>query len=96
MTGDGLVFGDVYGSPLSPSTVSHAFGDICWKAAISGIRFHDLGHTHATMLYEQGVPDKVISERLGHSSIAITLSIYAHLRSGTQKDYINKFTLTRK
>ena len=42
-------------------------------------------------LYEQGVPDKVISERLGHSSIAITLSIYAHLRSGTQKDYINKF-----
>ena len=50
MTGDDLVFGDVYGSPLSPSTVSHAFGDICRKAAINEIRFHDLRHTHAIML----------------------------------------------
>ena len=50
MTGDDLVFGEVYGSPLSPSTVSHAFGDICRKAAINGIRFQDLRHTHAIVL----------------------------------------------
>ena len=85
MTGDGLVFGDVYGSPLSPSTVSHAFGDICWKAAISGIRFHDLGHAHATMLMKQGTSPKVVQERLGHSSISVTLDIYSHVIPGMQE-----------
>jgi integrase len=53
ISGDDLVFGDVYGNPLSPSTVSHAFGDICRKIGISGIRFHDLRHTHATLLMKQ-------------------------------------------
>ena len=83
--GDDLVFGAVHGAPLSPSTVSHAFGDICKKAGISGIRFHDLRHTHATLLMKQGTSPKVVQERLGHSSISVTLDIYSHVVPGMQE-----------
>ena len=85
VSGDDLVFGDVYGSPLSPNTVSHAFRDICKKAEIDGIRFHDLRHTHATMLMKQGINPKVVQERLGHSSISVTLDIYSHVVPGMQE-----------
>ena len=85
ISGDDLVFGDVHGAPLSPSTVSHAFGDICKKAGISGIRFHDLRHTHATLLMKQGTSPKVVQERLGHSSISVTLDIYSHVVPGMQE-----------
>jgi len=44
-------------------------GDICRKAAIDGIRFHDLRHTHATLLMKQGTNPKVVQESLGHSRI---------------------------
>ena len=59
--------------------------DICGKAAISGIRFHDLRHTHATMLMKQGVNPKVVQERLGHSSISVTLDVYSHVVPGMQE-----------
>lgn len=80
-----LVFANVDGSPLSPSTVSHAFGDICKKAGIGGIRFHDLRHTHATMLMKRGTFPKVVQERLGHSSFAITMDVYSHVVPGMQE-----------
>ncbi len=50
-----------------------------------GIRFHDLRHTCATLLLEAGVHPKVVQERLGHSSIAITLDIYSHVTQGMQE-----------
>jgi integrase len=85
VTGDDLVFGDIYGGPFSPSTVSHAFGDICKKTGISGIRFHDLRHTDATLLMKQGTSPKVVQERLGHSSISVTLDIYPQFVPGMQE-----------
>ena len=75
----------VPGGPLSPNTVSHSFRDICRKAGIDGIRFHDLRHTHATMLMKQGVNPKVVQERLGHSTISVTLDIYSHVVPGMQE-----------
>jgi integrase len=65
--------------------VSHAFGDICRKAEINGIRFHDLRHTHATILMKQGINPKIVQERLGHSSISVTLDVYSHVVSGMQE-----------
>ena len=50
------------------------------------LRFHDLRHTHATQLLKQGVHPKIVSERLGHTKIAITLDLYSHVMPGMQED----------
>ncbi|GAI62264.1 unnamed protein product, partial [marine sediment metagenome] len=49
------------------------------------IRFHDLRHTHATLMLKQGVHPKIVSERLGHSSVAITMDTYSHVIPGLQE-----------
>ena len=85
LTEDDLVFANFDGSPLSPSTVSHAFGDLCKKAGIEGIRFHDLRHTMATLMMKRGTNPKIVQERLGHSSIAVTMDIYSHVVPGMQE-----------
>jgi hypothetical protein len=46
------------------------------------IRFHDLRHTHASLLIMDGVPVKVVSERLGHANVAFTMHTYQHLLPG--------------
>ncbi len=58
---------------------------------ISGIRLHDLRHTHATLMLRQGVHPKVVSERLGHSSVAITLDTYSHVLPGIQAAAAQRF-----
>ncbi|MDP9364334.1 MAG: tyrosine-type recombinase/integrase, partial [Chloroflexota bacterium] len=55
-------------------------------AGVPVLRFHDLRHTGATLLIANGVPAKVVAERLGHASIAITLDLYAHVQEGMQRD----------
>jgi integrase len=54
------------------------------------IRFHDLRHTHATQLLKAGVHPEVVSERLGHASIRITLDTYSHVMPGMQEDAAEK------
>ncbi|RUV56018.1 MAG: integrase [Mesorhizobium sp.] len=56
------------------------------KTALPRIRFHDLRHTHATQMLSAGVHPKVASERLGHSTIGITLDLYSHVMPGMQAD----------
>ncbi|RWE84460.1 tyrosine-type recombinase/integrase [Mesorhizobium sp.] len=56
------------------------------KTALPRIRFHDLRHTHATQTLSAGVHPKVASERLGHSTIGITLDLYSHVMPGMQAD----------
>jgi integrase len=82
---DDLVFCNVDGTPLSPSTVSHAFLDITRKAGIKNIRLHDLRHSHASLMLKQNVHPKIVQERLGHSTIAITLDLYSHITPGLQE-----------
>lgn len=58
-----------------------------WMRLLEGldlprIRFHDLRHTHATQLLAAGVHPKIASERLGHSTIGITLDLYSHVMPG--------------
>src|SRR5690606_35536416 len=55
------------------------------------IRFHDLRHTHATMLLRAGVPVKVVSERLGHASPGFTLNVYQHVLPGMQAEAAEVF-----
>lgn len=50
------------------------------------IRLHDLRHTHATLALEAGVHPKIVQERLGHSSISITLDLYSHATDNMQAE----------
>ncbi len=81
-----LAFCDELGQELSPPAVSQAFRPACVRAGVPGIRFHDLRHTHACLLLRVGVNPKVVSERLGHSSVAFTLDTYAHAMPGMQPE----------
>nr|WP_235190067.1 site-specific integrase [Bacillus gaemokensis] len=62
------------------------------KSGIKDIRFHDLRHTHAILLLKQGVHPKVVSERLGHKDIYITLNRYSHVLPGMQEAAIKMFS----
>jgi len=85
LTGQDLVFAHPDGSPLDPSTITHAFGKLIKKAGLPHIRFHDLRHTHATLMLKWGVHPKIVSERLGHANIGITLDTYSHVVPGLQE-----------
>ena len=65
--------------------VSHDFAIIAKNAGIEGVRFYDLRHTFASLMLMHGTPAKVISEALGHVSVAFTLQTYAHVLSGMQE-----------
>jgi integrase len=67
------------GTPVNPGNVSRSFQALVKASGLRRIRVHDLRHTHATMLLKAGVSAKVVSERLGHASIAITLDTYSHV-----------------
>jgi integrase len=53
-------------------------------------RFHDLRHSHASQLLKAGVHPKVVSERLGHAGIGITLDTYSHVLPGLQEDAVQR------
>lgn len=82
----GLVFCREDGSLLRPAWVSRRFEQLRAEAELRRIRFHDLRHAWASLAIEQGVPAKVIQERLGHASIAITMDVYGHLLEGLDRD----------
>lgn len=82
----GLVFTRPDGKPLHPHTVSQAFGRAQRHVDVSPIRFHDLRHTHASLLLRDRVPIKVVSERLGHANPAFTMTTYQHVIPGMQED----------
>ena len=67
------------GTPVNPANVRRSFDLIVKRAGLRRITPHGLRHTHATMLLKQGVPAKVVSERLGHASTGITLDTYSHV-----------------
>lgn len=84
--GDSFVVAQVDGSPLQPRSITHEWVRIIGKTTLPRIRFHGLRHTHATQLLANGVHPKVASERLGHSTIGITLDLYSHVMPGMQAD----------
>lgn len=75
----GLVFPGEHGQLRPPMEVTTRFRALVRRAPVPVIRFHDLRHTHATLLLAAGVPVKVVSERLGHAKVGMTLDVYAHV-----------------
>jgi integrase len=76
----GVVFVDTQGGYLRNSNLrNHSFQPILQRAGLPSIRLYDLRHTCATLLLLADVPAKVVSERLGHSTITLTLDTYSHV-----------------
>jgi integrase len=74
------------GEPVQPRSLTHAFEIFLRKQGLARVRLHDLRHTHATHMLAAGVHPKIAQERLGHSSVAITLDLYSHVLPGLQAD----------
>jgi len=88
--GNDLVMCTPSGTPINTANVRRSLNALIKKAAVPKIRFHDLRHTHATLLLAKGVNVKVISEQLGHSNIKITLDTYSHVLPTMEEDAVNK------
>lgn len=82
----GLVFTREDGRPLRPEYVTRHFQQLAETAGLPVIRLHDLRHTNASLALAAGVDLKVVSERLGHSQLAITADLYTHVSRGLGKD----------
>jgi integrase len=89
--GPGLVFTTSTGRPISPRNVLRHFKGVIEKSGLPEIRFHDLRHTHATLLLAAGVHPKVVQERLGHSQISLTLDTYSHVIPSLQTEAADQF-----
>lgn len=85
-----LVFNNL-GKPVLPLTVSHAWSKLVKKTGLKYIRLHDARHSHASLLLKQGIHPKIVQERLGHSSIVITLDTYSHVTPGLQEKAALRF-----
>jgi integrase len=81
-----LVFCTRRGRPLLARNVYRAFKGLLDKGALLDVRFHDLRHTCATLLLGSRVNPKVVSEMLGHATVAITLDIYSHVSPDMEQD----------
>lgn len=78
------------GKPMIPRNFRKEFYHLTEKIGLPKIRFHDLRHTHATILIQQNVNVKLISERLGHADIETTLNTYSHVLPDMQKSVSDK------
>jgi len=86
-TDHGLVFTDAFGEPLPGSRITERrLRPVLRQASLPLIRFHDLRHTAATLMLTASVHPKVVSEMLGHSSVAITLDRYSHVIPTMQEE----------
>lgn len=83
---DGLVCAREDGEPKQPSSLTHEFAYLIGRVAVPRVRFHDLRHSHATQLLAAGVHPKIVQERLGHSTITVTMDLYSHVSETMQSD----------
>lgn len=87
----GLVFCHVDGKIFRPTGINRPFRHYIELAGVPKIRFHDLRHTHATLLLEMNVNPKIVADRLGHATVKITLDTYSHASIGIQSDVASLF-----
>jgi integrase len=91
-----MVFAQETGEFVHPQGVNGLFNRFIEQSGLPHIRFHDLRHTHATILLSMGVNPKIVAERLGHSSVQITLDTYSHVLPSMKKDLSEQFSKAMK
>lgn len=94
----GLTFATPLGTPIDPSNLRRAWADILADAGVGHLRWHDLRHGCATLMLSAGVHPKIVSERLGHSGVGITLNLYSHVTPTMQRqaaDNLEKLIASR-
>jgi integrase len=87
----GLIVDRGDGAPVNPDSLSSGWRRFLKTHGLPQIRFHDLRHAHATLMLIQGVHPKVVSERLGHASVGITLDTYSHVLPAMQSEAVEAF-----
>jgi integrase len=88
VSGDSFVYAQPDGSPIKPGSITNEWKRLVAKHALPHIRFHDLRHTHATAMLASGIHPKIAQERLGHSSISVTMDLYSHVMPNMQSDAV--------
>jgi integrase len=78
------------GQPLQPRSLTHAFVRFIRQHGLPQIRLHDLRHSHATAMLAAGVHPKIAQERLGHSSVSVTIDLYSHVLPGMQAEAVSR------
>jgi integrase len=81
----GLIFASEIGTPMDPDNFSRSFSRLCLRAGLGHWHPHELRHSGASLMLAQGTPLHVVSEVLGHASIAITKDVYGHLLEGDKR-----------
>lgn len=79
------------GKPIDPYNLILTFDKHVEKAGVKRLSLHGLRHTNATILMREGINPKIVSERLGHANVAITLDLYLHTDLEMQKRTANRF-----
>ena len=86
-----LVFPGEFGRLLNPMALTKTLEHAGKRVGANGIRLHDLRHFHASLLLQSGQSPVLVSKRLGHSTVSMTLDIYGHLMPGWQKEAAEVF-----
>lgn len=80
------------GTPIEPRNINRTFDTLIAKIGVTRIRFHDLRHSCATLLFAQGVDLQTIKDLLGHSSIGVTSAIYVDVLRKVQRDAVDRLS----
>lgn len=88
----GLVFTTPIGTPIDPDNFRRTFDQLCKRAGLGHWHPHELRHSGASIMLAQGVDLWIVSEVLGHSSVAITKDVYGHLLGGEKRSAAEAIT----
>ncbi len=88
---DDLVFPDKFGNFLNPMALTRTLDRNGRRVSAGHVKLHDLRHFHASVLLQSGQNPVLVSKRLGHSTVSMTLDIYGHLLPGWQREAAKAF-----